>query len=287
MCTGTVLDLAVGQMFGPYRFIERYGVPGFGTLYRVFDTEAQQIRAVWPLPRIQTDPALVEQIGREAQTVARLQHPHIVQVHAVRLIDGFGLVVIEPVTGQSLAELLRREPPLAIARAVRVVTGLASALDALHASGIFHHDVTPGNVLVGPHDQSKLVDFGIERGLRRTMANTGRLIGRPEYLAPEFIRGEASGPTLDQYALGVVAYELCTGRLPFQAAMSLATIRSHVYDMPPRPRALRPELPEAVEQALLRQLAKDPSDRYPTCAAFAEALSEASSGWRSLWRRWW
>jgi len=275
MTADPLRDLKTGQTIGPYRFDGRPREINVGGLCQVVHTVSGQPRTLKPVHPLQAaDPNLMDRIRDEAKALARLQHPHLAQVYGVEESDGVHFVTIEMVTGRSLDVVQRDEGPLPTARALHLLTFVASALDALHANAIVHHDVTPRDVVVDSNDRAKLLDFGCKRALAATALYSTHPIVRPEYMAPELVRGEQSGPGIDQHAFGVVAYELIVGRLPF-VGTGLELPRSHYQETPPPPRTLRPDLPEAIEAVLLRQLAKQAAERYPTCSAFTQALSAA------------
>ena len=269
-------DPMIGRVLGPYEILERVGAGGMGTVYRAVHVGLGQARAIKLLPpSLAADRVLVERFMREARTAASLHHPNVVRIYDVGETEGTYYLVMELVAGRSLREHRIAERGLSNARVIGLLRQLAEALDAAHAVGIIHRDVKPANAIVGPNDRLTLVDFGIARMVEGTRLTGAGLIGTPEYMAPELLRGRPPGPSVDQYALGIVAYELLTGRLPFSGATTPAIMFSHVHEAPPPPRQLRPDLPPAAEAVLLRQLAKDPEERYPTAQAFVAALSAA------------
>ena len=281
MAIESPVDPMIGRTLGPYRVTGQIGTGGMGTVYRAVHAGLVQARAIKTLPpSLANDPMLIERFAREARTAARLRHPNIVQIYDVGAENGVHFIAMELVAGRSLDAMLRIEGRLPVERVLHLLAHLAAALDAAHASGVAHRDVKPSNAIVGPNDHLTLVDFGIARALGGTALTGSGVIGTPEYMAPELLRGRGSGPSVDQYALGVVAYELFTGRRPFQAASSpAALLYSQAHDPPPPPRTVRPDLPKAVEKVLLRQLAKEPGGRYPTCVGFVELLRAAAHSW--------
>ena len=192
---------------------------------------------------------------------------------------------MELLEGESLREVIRGDQPLALSRVVHFVEQLAAALDYAHQQGVAHRDVKPGNIFVGTNDHLTLVDFGIARAADSTRLTVTHGIGTPEYMAPESFDEQLARPGADDhvlgtdsdlYALGVVLYELLTGRLPFSGRTPQSIAFGHVHHAPPPLRSARPELPEQVETVVLRQLAKDPRTRLSPPGAFAAALAAAA-----------
>jgi serine/threonine-protein kinase len=210
------------------------------------------------------DPRFLARFRREARAAATLRDPRIVAVHDTGSHDGCPFIVMERVSGRTLAEILRAEGPLDPGRAAAIAEGAAAALAAAHAQGIVHRDVKPSNIMVTEEDEVKILDFGIARALRWTpLTDTPGTQGTPEYLSPEQARGEAVDGRSDVYSLGVVLYEMLAGRPPFTGENAIGVAYKHVEESPPPPEALRPELPPALAAIAMRCLAKHPADRYP------------------------
>lgn len=286
--TEQLLDLLSGRVLGSYELQERLGAGGMGVVYRARHIRLGQQRAVKVLPlQMAVDPVFVTRFEREARLAAELRHPNIVIIHDIGEDQGIHYIAMELLDGRSLRQLILEDGPLPLERALGLLRQLASALDFAHRRGVAHRDVKPGNVFVGlaiddasdtggPAEHVTLVDFGIARAAEESrLTGTGGLVGTAEYMAPEVVLGAENGPGTDLYALGIVAYELVTGRVPFTGTNSNAIMYAQVNTPPPPPRTLRPGLPEDVERVVLRQLAKQPEDRFPTATAFVEALRSA------------
>jgi tetratricopeptide (TPR) repeat protein len=227
------------------------------------------------LAHLSQDASFVLRFEREAQAVARLRHAHIVQVYDFGLRRGQPYMVMEYVSGGSLNQRLAHGP-LALPEALRILRGLAAAVDYAHGEGMVHRDIKPANILFTDRDEPVLTDFGIVRILEGTAHTaTGAILGTPAYMSPEQARGETAGPAADLYALGVVLYHMVTGRLPFTADSPTGVLMRHITDPPPPPRPLRPELSPAAETVMLKALAKDPADRYANVVALADAFAFA------------
>jgi serine/threonine-protein kinase len=262
---------------GRYRVLREVGVGAFATVYRAYDVQHKRYVALKVLKAEHHEESeMAQRFRREVAAALRLSgHPHIVSVYALGHVDRALYIAMEFIEGTSLTELMAgpADPDLA----VRVVTAIASALDAAHSVGIIHRDVKPSNVMVARDGRIVLSDFGIA-GLvasAEQVTMTGMLLGTPDYMAPELTTGAPASPASDQYALAVMAYELLVGQRPFSGVTPLALLYAHVHEQPQPPTTLRADLPLAVDAVVLRGLAKNPTERYESCFAFAAALSEA------------
>jgi serine/threonine-protein kinase len=267
-----------GQMLGKYRLEQEIGRGAMAVVYRATDTALNRQVALKVLPiYFSHDPEFVRRFQREARVAASLSHPGIVQIYDVgEALDGTLYIAMQE-AGETLKRLLQREGPLPLERALALAEQVAAALDYAHRRGVIHRDVKASNILLGPGDQTVLTDFGIARvGQESGITTPGFALGTPEYLSPE--QAEAGKPVdyrADLYALGVVLFEMLTGRVPFTADRPEAVLHAHIFTPPPSPSHLNPAIPEAVSQVLLKALAKDPNERYQSGAALVAALRAA------------
>ena len=265
---------ALGEQYGLEGEIGRGGM---SVVYHARDLRLNRPVAIKVLPpELAHDPAIRARFTREAQTAAQLSHAHIVPIFDVGERDGIAWLVMAMLTGGNLAALLDHEPRLPIEESRRLLTEIADALDYAHARGVIHRDIKPDNILLDRESGRAMVtDFGIawamEAASRLTI--TGIAVGTPTYMSPEQAVGErALDGRSDIYSLGVVAYQMLTGRLPFTASNSMALLLKHVTERP-RPIAdLRPDTPKAMCEAIERALMKSPEDRWPTAATLRDAL---------------
>ena len=268
----------VGTRLGKYELRAEIGRGGMGTVYRGFDPTLERTVAVKVLaPHLVWDREFVERFLREARSAAQLKHPNIVTIHDVGQDQGWYYFVMEFLEGQSLTEVLREKGPMAFDEAVDVLRPLAEALDYAHSRGLVHRDVKPANVAVGPDGHITLTDFGIVRAAQATrLTRSGMIMGTPEYMSPEQALGSPVDHCSDQYALAVMAYEVLTGRAPFEADSTPALLHLIAYNQPPPLRQVRPDLPAEVERTLERALAKKPDERYGSCREFLTALASSA-----------
>ncbi|MFL5560630.1 MAG: serine/threonine-protein kinase [Gemmatimonadaceae bacterium] len=282
-------DRVVSAIGHQYALEGEIGRGGMSVVYRAIDRRLNRPVAVKVLPpELAFDPAIRARFTREAQTSAHLSHAHIVPIYDVGESDGIAYFVMGLVTGGSLAALIEREPRQPVGEVRRLLCEVADALAYAHLRGVIHRDVKPDNVLLdGDNGRVLVTDFGIARavesGTRLTV--TGMAIGTPTYMSPEQAMGEREvDGRSDIYSLGVVGYQLLTGRVPFVAGNSMALLLKHVSERPQPIAELRADVPAGVREAVERALAKSPEDRWSTAAAFREALlsdKSASPNWRA------
>jgi serine/threonine-protein kinase len=252
------------------------------TVQLAFDQRLERYVAIKLLAEhLADDPTFVSRFRREALAAARLVHPNIVQVFDF----GFDerqrqhFIVMEHVSGHSCAELLRDHGPMDVDHAVDVITQACRGLDYAHRNGVVHRDVKPGNLLVSDSDVVKLADFGIARATdQSSITQVGSVLGTAAYLAPEQARGEEAGPRADLYSLGVVSYQLLTGRLPYEAS-SLSELALKQQREPPAPvDDLNPQVPPELADAIALALALDKEERPASAALLAEAIADGARG---------
>jgi serine/threonine protein kinase len=273
------LHLAEIRSLGQYQLTEIIRHGGMTTVYRAYQPTLDRFVAVKVLQcsQAQHDPQLIARFSREAQTIARLQHPNIPPIYDYGEQDGLFYVVLPYIAqGGTLGDLLGT--PIAPRTALGLTGHLLGALDYAHRRGVIHRDVKPTNILMSAPDWPLLADFGIAKLLdeRERLTMTGMIVGTPAYMAPEQAVGKPIDARSDLYALGIVLYEMVTGRLPFNADAALSMLMQHVHAPVPSPRSLNADLPVRLEAALLRALAKNPQERYQNAAEMTAELERVA-----------
>ncbi len=240
---------------------------GMATLYRATDLRDNRTVALkLPHPEMEADPILVERFRREEEIGQLLDHPGIVKTfnHEPR---SRLYMVLEWVEGRLLRAVLNAQRPLPADRAIRIARALCDALDAMHKRGIVHRDLKPENIMIGPDDDVKIIDFGIamhEEARRITHVQNSPMLGTPDYISPEQVQGKRGDQRSDIYALGILFYEMLTGRVPFSGPNPLAVMNERLINDPPSPRSLNPALTPELEEILYRALEREPRHRYST-----------------------
>ena len=266
----------IGQTLGGYRIVEQIGLGGMATVYKAYQPSMDRYVALKILStHLTQDPAFVKRFLQEAKVIARLEHVHILPVHDHGEEDGYLYLVMRFIEAGTLKDRLA-QGPLSLEEMRRIVTQVGSALDYAHRQGVVHRDLKPSNVLVDPQGDCYLTDFGIAKMIEGTLGLTGSsMIGTPHYMAPEQGQSLKVDQRADIYAMGVVIYEMVTGRVPFDAETPMAVALKHITEPLPMPRRIRPDLPEEVERVILKAMAKDPADRYQSMHDLATAFDQA------------
>ena len=274
------LDLE-GEPLRGYRLLEQVGEGAFGVVYRAIQPQVGREVAIKAVhPELANHPDFVRRFDREAQIVARLEHPHVVPLYDYWREPDAAYLVMRFLRGGSVEDMLEAGP-IEPSRVVSIVEQVASALGAAHRQGVVHRDVKPGNVLLDEEGNAYLTDFGVALDAGSPERSTGTMMrGTPAYLSPEQIRLEPTTPRSDVYALGIVVFEMLTGEHPFPDTSLTALLDHHVRDVVPSARSLRPQLPPAVDEVIGRATAKDPNERFSDIEEIARALRAALEGTR-------
>ena len=272
----------VGQKLGKYEITDLIGQGGMATVYKGYQRDVERFVAVKVLPpHPGRSSQFVERFRLEARTIARLQHPHILPLYDYGDDDEVLYLVMAYVDGGSLSDLIRREP-LSLAEAGRRFEQVAGALDYAHRQNVIHRDIKPDNILLDREGHALLADFGIAKMVQdvggSTLTGTGGLVGTPAYMSPEQAQGLPVDNRTDIYSLGVVVYEMLTGKQPFEAETPMQVVFQHITAPIPSLSQLSGAFPPELDQVMARALAKDPAQRYPSARRFYEDFSRVTRG---------
>jgi len=265
----------IGTVLGGFRLVEKVGEGGMGAVYKGYDESLDRHVAVKILPqRLAADETYVQRFMREARSVAKLHHPNLVHIYAVGEQDGLHYFAMEMIAGEPLSVLVARGGGLPIIDCVRILGQTMSALDKVHSLGIVHRDIKSANIMITPDDRAILMDFGLAKGgeYAEGVTSAGIVLGTPEYMSPEQALGEEATAQSDVYSLGVLFFEMLTGRLPFVGKSAIAVIRQHAETDAPAPSSVREGLPAQLDEVVLRAMAKDRSVRYANLPQMAAGL---------------
>ena len=270
----------IGSVVGSYKITDKIGEGGMGAVFKGVDVMLEREVAIKMLrPELAGNPQIVERFRTEAVTLAKLNHPYIATLYSfIREGDDF-FMVMEYVNGETLDDIIRKTGAMTLERAVKLVCQALEGLEHAHSLGIIHRDIKPANMMVTREGTMKVMDFGIARVLGTDrLTKAGHLIGTVEYMAPEQVRGEETDGRSDVYSLGILLYEILTGRVPFTATSEYELMRRQIEDAPTPPRVFAADIPLAVEQVIMRALAKRPEARQQTADEFRQMLLREVSG---------
>ncbi|MNO21915.1 Serine/threonine-protein kinase PrkC [compost metagenome] len=252
------------ELGGRYQIIERVGGGGMALVYKAQDILLNRYVAIKVLrQQFVNDDEFIRRFRREAQSAASLSHPNIVSVYDVGQEDEVHYIVMEYVEGQNLNEIIKERAPLQVEESVRIASQIADALDHAHHNQIIHRDIKPHNILIGRNGRVKVTDFGIARAVSSTtITQTGSVVGSVHYFSPEHAKGVTTGEKSDLYSLGIVLYQMLTGRLPFLGESPISVALKHLQEHFDEPRTVNPMIPQSVENIILKSMRKNPNERY-------------------------
>jgi serine/threonine protein kinase len=279
---GMLFGFSAASRIAGYRLEDRACAGGMAVVFRAVDERlGRQVALKVLSPELAADEEFRQRFIWESRAAAAVDDPHLIPVYEAGEADGVLFIAMRYVPGGDVRSLVQRDGPLSPARMAAIISPVASALDAAHASGVVHRDVKPANMLLdvrqGRPDHVYLADFGISRHVLSAagLTGTGQFLGTSDYCAPEQIQGMAVDGRADQYALACTAFELLSGQPPFRRPEAAAVIWAHMTERPPSLTSRRADLPHAADAVLAKALAKRPEARYPTCREFADALRAA------------
>ncbi|NMO94649.1 Stk1 family PASTA domain-containing Ser/Thr kinase [Paenibacillus lemnae] len=252
------------ELAGRYKVIERIGGGGMALVYKAQDILLNRNVAIKVLrQQFVHDEEFIRRFRREAQSAASLSHPNVVSIYDVGQEDDIHYIVMECIDGNNLNEIIKERAPLQVDEAVRIASQICDALEHAHQNQIIHRDIKPHNILIGRNGRVKVTDFGIARAVTSTtITQTGSVVGSVHYFSPEHAKGVATGEKSDLYSLGIVMYQMLTGRLPFLGESPISVALKHLQEEFEEPREVNPLIPQSVENIILKSMRKNPQERY-------------------------
>ncbi len=276
------LENYVGKQLGNYRLVEMIGKGGMAAVYRATQPSVNRDVAIKIMsPSLTENEAFVQRFKNEAQVIANLEHAYILPVYDFGEEDNLLFIVMRYLPSGSLADIIGEKPDgIPLDRAITIFNQIGEALDYAHSKGIIHRDLKPGNILLDGRGTAYLSDFGIAKQIEgaENLTGTGGVVGTPSHMAPEQGLGEKLDGRSDQYAMGVILFEMLTGRLPFTAENPMALMLKHINEPTPSPRLFNNSIPAPVESVILRLLSKEPDERYASAGEMVKAIEKAMSG---------
>ncbi len=273
----TELNL-LGRTLDGFEILSELGRGGMAVVYKARQSSPSRLVALKVLPpELSFDKSYIARFRQEADSVAALEHPHIVPIYSVDEADGYHYIAMKFINGRTLKDVVQEQGPVSVDQAIIFLEQIAGALDYAHSQGVIHRDIKPSNMMVDQNGWVYLTDFGLARGTANSgLTMAGTVMGTPEYMSPEQAQGLPTiGPSTDIYALGVVLYEMLTGKMPFDADTPMGMLVARLQRAPRPPSEYRGDLPVTVEDVIMRALARRPEARFSSAKELVEALKQA------------
>lgn len=273
----TTFMSVVSALEGRYQVLKELGRGGMGIVFQAYDKELKEQVAIKILsPLLSNDADALERLKREVSAARRITHSNVIRIHDIAEVNGLHYVSMEFFGGTNLKEYIKQHGHLSIMEAFNIASQVCDGLQAAHAQGVIHRDLKSQNIIIGATNQIKIIDFGLAYTQQmQGMTATGLIMGTPEYMAPEQVSGKKVDERADVYSLGIILYELFTGRVPFTGPSAISVGFQQMKDPPPRPTSVNPQIPAEVEHVILKALQKDPMHRHRSVAELKEELDNA------------
>jgi hypothetical protein len=274
----------IGTEIGNYRIVEKIGEGGMGVVYKAIDTQLGRVVAIKALsPEFSRNPELLERFRREARAQAQLNHPNLATLYAFVVQDNAAYMVMEFVDGETFCEILARRGAIPAAEAIPLFLQALAGIGHAHRQGIVNRDIKPSNIMLNRECVVKVMDFGLVKvASDHRITRTGLRLGTAYYMSPEQILAKPVDARSDIYSLGATLYEILTGQAPFHADSEFQILNDHVNTPPPPPTRLHPQIPQGIENAVLKALAKDPDQRFQTVEQFSAALERPAEFYQGV-----
>lgn len=261
-----------------YQVLKELGRGGMGIVFQAYDKELKEQVAIKVLsPLLSSDPDALERLKREVSSARRVTHPNVIRIHDISELNGLHFISMECFEGISLKDHIKKTGVLSLMQALNIALQICDGLEAAHRQGVIHRDLKSQNVIIGPTNQIKIIDFGLARSENLGgLTATGLIMGTPEYMAPEQVAGKSVDERADIYSLGIILYEMFTGRVPFTGDSAIAVGFKQLKEDPAKPRDINPQLPAEIENVILQALQKNPLSRFLSVGELKSNLEKAA-----------
>ena len=274
-------ELTTGSTFaGRYQIIEELGKGGMGKVYRVLDKKLKEEVALKLIkPEVASDKETIERFSNEVRLARRIGHRNVGRMFELMQDEGTHFITMEYVTGEDLKSFIRRSRQLTVGTAIAIAKQVCEGLAEAHRLGVVHRDLKPSNIMIDKEGNARIMDFGIARSLKgKGITGAGMMIGTPEFMSPEQVEGKDIDQRSDIYSLGIILYEMATGRVPFEGDTALSIAMKHKGEIPKNPKQLNPNIPEDLSSVILKCLEKDKTNRYQTATEVRSELGKIERG---------
>jgi len=267
----------VSALEGRYQVLKELGRGGMGIVFQAYDKHLQEQVAIKILsPLLSNDPEALERLKREVSAARRITHPNVIRIHDIAEANGLQYVSMEYFGGTNLKDYIKQSGGLSVMEAFNIASQICDGLQAAHSQGVIHRDLKSQNIILSNANQIKIIDFGLAHTQQmQGLTATGLIMGTPEYMAPEQVAGKKVDERADIYSLGIILYELFTGKVPFTGPSAISVGFQQIKDAPAVPSSMNPQIGKSLEQVILKALEKDPVQRYRDVAELKHALEAA------------